>query len=119
MSKKKYLTEKELVAEFVQYLVEVQGLEKDEAIFGATGFPDPYELCYMKEEWVKNCEIDGEKVEVCRCWTDFQMMRTFDNSRPFRFYTYTFIPEGFGNTVGEYQAAKKLYRLNKSGRCRP
>ena len=119
MAERTYMTEEDIVLAFKQYLMEVQGLSANDAEIGATEFPDPYSQCYLQEDWVEDTEIEGQKVEVRRCWTDFGMMCTFDNSKPFRFYKYIFTPEGFGNTVGEYRAAKKLYRLNKSGRMKP
>lgn len=111
MAEDTYLSEDEIILEFVRYLEDVQGLSHEDALFGSTGFPDPYSLPYLFEEYVEDSEIDGATVEVRDCWTDFSMMMTLDNSRPFRFRKYIFTPDDFDRTVGSYRAAKKLYAL--------
>jgi len=110
--KAEYLDTEGIRNAFSRYLMENRGYDEDDAEYAASDFPDPYAQCYLMEEYLGECEIDGEKYEQYTSWTDFSMMMGMDSLPHFGFYTYYRSSDMPGHLVKEYRAAKKYYSVN-------
>lgn len=104
-----YLDLEGIRAAFAGHLMEYRGYTKAEAEFAVSDFPDPYSCCYLFENYVENCMIDGEEYEKNASYTDFRHMGAVDEP-PFCFYTYYRRADIRKHTVGEYMKAGKLYQ---------
>lgn len=105
-----YLSLEQLRKDFFSYLMEVQGLDPDEAQIAVEDFPNPYGSPFLREEFLYVETIDGEDYECNASCVDFSMSYTFSNSKPYRFYTYYKCADLEPNhTVGDYKNAHKLF----------
>jgi len=73
-------------------------------------FPNPYDCCYVFQDYVNDVEIDGKTYELRACHTNYMYMLGYEGDT-LRFYMYIETPEDFCNTVGEYIEANKLYQI--------
>ena len=98
-------------AAFAEHMMIHRGYSPDEAAIAVSDFPDPYENCYLDEDYVGECEIEGEAYEQRACYTVFWRIG-MDDVPAFRFYTYYRRSDIPNNKVGEYRNAKKWYQVD-------
>jgi hypothetical protein len=108
----KYITNQEIKEAFASHMMKYRGYTKEEAEIAVSDFPDPYSNCYLNEEYIGECEIDGVEYEQNASYTAFWKIG-LDQVPMFRFYTYYRSEDIEGHTVGGYMNARKLYRVEK------
>ena len=96
-------------AAFAEHLMIYRGYSSIEAEIAVSDFPDPYDNCYLDEEFVGDCVIDGESYGQYASFTKLWRVG-MDDVPDFRFYTYYRRSDIPNNRVGEYRKAKKLYQ---------
>lgn len=105
----KYLTVEEIKQAFAKHLMKHRGYSAEEADMAVCDFPDPYSNCYLDEDYIGSCEIDG--ITYRQYATTTMLWRVGIHNVPnFNFYTYYREEDIEGNTVGEYMNARKLYQ---------
>lgn len=96
---------------FAEHMKKYRGYSDEEAAMAVSDFPDPYENCYLREEYIKDCEVDGVSYEKNASFTAFWRIG-LDDVPMFRFYTYYRSEDIEGHTVGEYMKARKLFQVD-------
>ena len=97
---------------FAEHLKKYRGYSDEEAEMAVSDFPDPYENCYLVEEYLEETEIDGIEYEKNASYTAFWRIG-LDSVPMFKFYTYYCCDDISGHTVGEYLSAKKLFQVDE------
>ena len=105
-----YLKVDEVKAAFGNHLTACLGYSKAEVSLAVSDFPDPYANCYLNEEFVGKCVIDGEEYEQYASYTAFE--RIGIDAPPFCFYTFYCKADIPNSTDGEYRNARKLYQVD-------
>ena len=96
----KYLDLEEIKKAFYAHLAQTGEFTEEEA---EISFPE------FLEEYIGDCEIDGEQYSMCASWTDFLSIGVYDVPA-FRFYTYYRASDAPNHQAAEYMAAKRLFR---------
>ena len=104
-----YVNVEDVKQAFAEHLMKYRHYSKQEAELAVSDFPDPYENCYLCEEYLDNCEIDGEEYEMHAGYTE--LYRIGIDIPMFCYYVYYRCADVPNNKVGEYQEAHKLYQL--------
>ena len=104
-----YLKVEEIKEAFGNHLTAYLGYSKGEVAVAVSDFPDPYTNCYLNEEYVAVCEIEGEVYEQYASYTAFERMGI--DAPPFCFYTFYCKADIPTSRVGEYKNARKLYQV--------
>ena len=105
----KYLDLEEIKKAFYAHLAQTGEYTEEEAEISFPEFPDPFGTAYLLEEYIGDCEIDGEQYSMCASWTDFWSIGVYDVPA-FRFYTYYRASDAPNHQAAEYMAAKRLFR---------
>ena len=106
-----YLELDGIKAAFAEHMMMHRGYSREEADMAVSDFPDPYSNCYLDEDFVGDCEIDGEEYGQYACYTNLWRVGIVGMPE-FRFYTYYRRSDIPNNRVGEYKKAKKLYQID-------
>ena len=64
-----YINQQQLRQAFVNHLVQYCDLTKDRAEKSTIDFPEAM-LCYLNDDYLDTCEINGEEYEKVAYWTD-------------------------------------------------
>lgn len=107
----KYLNTEEIKQAFARHLMEHRGYTEDEADMAVSDFPDPYSNCYLDEDYIGECEIDGIEYNQYASHTDLWRVGIF-NVPNFMFYAYYRKEDIAGGTVGDYMKARKIYQVD-------
>lgn len=107
-----YVTEKEVKKRFAQHLMMHCFYSEAEADLAVSDFPDPYSNCYLGEEYVGPCVIDGIEYSKCASYTNLARVMGMYDIPDFYFYTYYRSEDLAGGTVGDSMRARKLYQLD-------
>ncbi|MBE6618413.1 MAG: hypothetical protein E7626_01355 [Ruminococcaceae bacterium] len=107
----KYLTIDEIKQAFADHLMKYRGYSPEEADMAVSDFPDPYSNCYLNEEYIGHCEIDGVAYEQNASSTVLWRVG-IPNVPDFFFYTYYREEDIESRTVGSYMNARKLFRVD-------
>ena len=67
----KYLDIDGIREAFFAHLAQTGEYTEEEAEISFAEFPDPFGTAYLLEEYLGDCEIDGEQYSRCASWTDF------------------------------------------------
>jgi len=105
----KYLDLEGIKKAFGEHLKKYRGYSDDEAEMATSDFPDPYSNCYLNEDFVEECEIDGVDYEKNISYCD--LGRIGMRIPPFCFYTYYRGEDIEDHTVGSYKSARKLFQV--------
>ena len=111
MKSQKLITEKKLIDEFKNYLVEELGFLDDMADEYSKEIRNPYDCLWVLSEY-DSCEtIDGIEYEVFSCHTDFLYCGIFDyiDKPPFEFYMLIDLKTLPDHTVGAYSRSRKKF----------
>lgn len=96
---------------FAEHMKKYRGYSDEEAAIAVSDFPDPYGNCYLDEDYLEDCEIDGVEYEKNASHTAF--WRIGINDVPmFKFYTYYCMDDIPNHKVGEYMNARKLFQVD-------
>lgn len=107
----KYLNLEEIKQAFAQHLIKHRNYTAEEAEIAVSDFPDPFSNCYLDEDYIGACEIDGIQYDQYASIT--VLWRVGIHKVPnFMFYTYYRKEDIMGRTVGEYMNARKLYQID-------
>ena len=100
-----------LLEAYKKYLKEVLEYDDFEATFVASEMENPYNVPYVIQEHVIDCEIDGVEYSVRQCKTDFCQCGMFHlvDKEPFEFLMFFNNEDIENGTVGEYSKARKKY----------
>lgn len=100
---------------FADHLMKHRGYSKEEANMAVYDFPDPYSNCYLDEEYIESCVVDGITYQKYASRTALWRVG-IHNVPNFFFYTYYREEDIKGRTVGEYMNAHKLYQVDDLNR---
>ena len=106
----KYLNVEEVKQAFASHLIKYRGYTQEEADIAVYDFPDPYSNCYLDEQYIDSCDIDGIAYEKNASSTKLWRVG-IHNVPAFNFYTYYREEDIEGRTVGEYMNARKLFQV--------
>lgn len=107
----KYLNVEEIKQAFAKHLMNYRGYTEEEADIAVCDFPDPYSNCYLDEQYIESCEIDG--VAYTKYASSTFLWRVGIHNVPnFNFYTYYREEDIKDCTVGEYMNARKLFQVD-------
>ena len=98
---------------FGKHMMKYRGYSEAEAKMAVYDFPDPYRNPYLIEEYDGDETVDGVDYQVYSDYTDLTRC-DIDDVPPFRFYTLYRKEDIPNHKVGEYMAARKLFRLEES-----
>lgn len=107
----KYLNIDEIKQAFAEHLIKYRGYTAEEADMAVYDFPNPYSNCYLDEDYIGLCEIDG--VAYKQYASNTVLWRAGIHGVPnFFFYTYYREEDVKNRTVGEYMKARKLFQVD-------
>ena len=107
----RYLSIGEIKNAFAKHLIKYRDYSIEEAQIAVSDFPDPYNNCYLNEEFIDHVEIDGVSYEKNASSTS--LWRVGMHGVPdFCFYTYYCDEDIPNHKVGEYMNARKLYQVD-------
>ncbi len=107
----KYLDIDGIREAFFAHLAQTVEYTEEEAETSFAEFPDPFGTAYLLEEYLGDCEIDGEQYSRCASWTDFWSIGVYEVP-VFRYYTYYRASDAPNHQAGEYMAAKRLFQVD-------
>jgi len=105
----KYLDTAGIKKSFAEHLKKYRDYSDEEAEAATSDFPNRYENCYLTEDYVDNCDIDGVGYEQNCCYCDMSIVGM--DVPPFCFYTFYREEDIENNLVGEYKSARKLFQV--------
>ena len=108
----KYLNIDEIKQAFAHHLMKHRGYTAEEADMAVVDFPDPYSNCYLDEDYIGFCEIDGVSYEQNASSTVLWRAGIHDVPN-FFFYTYYREEDVKSHTVGSYMNARKLFQIDE------
>ena len=105
-----YLDVQGIKEAFGKHMIKYCGYSEAEAKLAMYDFPDPYRNPYLIEEYEGDEEVDGVEYQVYSDDTDLTRCG-IDNVPAFSFYTLYRSEDIPNETVGEFMAARKLFKL--------